>query len=234
MQEMLHTVSTRFDEDLALLRSSVLEMGGLIEAQITNVIAVYSSNDVSSIQLIIDADKKINVAEKRIDDECAHLIAKRQPAASDLRLIFGITKIVTDLERIGDETKRVAKLIRRIEKEGQAHSINLRHILDASHEMVLKALDSFARMDAPLAFSILQTDSAIDAEFKAIVRQLITHMMEDPRTISVAIDAIWMARAIERIGDHAQNIAEQVVFIVEGRDIRHQKSELAERGISQT
>lgn len=222
MQDSAH-VSTRFDEDLTRLRSHVLQMGGLIEAQIANAIDVCRSGDDEQIQLIIDTDRKVNAFEKQIDDECANLIAKRQPAASDLRLVFGITKIVTDLERVGDETKRIAKMARRINNGNQSTPkvINIRHLAEAALGMIRDSMDAFARMDPLPAASIILSDDLVDAEFKSIVRQLITHMMEDPRTTSSAIDIIWMARAVERIGDHAKNIAEQVVYIVEGRDIRH-------------
>lgn len=218
-------VSSQFDEDLTRLRSLILEMGGLVESQIADVIEIYTTGAVEKVQTIIDVDKKINEFEKRIDDDCANLIAKRQPAASDLRLVFGITKIVTDLERVGDETKRMAKVIRRIIENNQSfpNIVNIRHIAEAALAMIRAAMDAFARMESAPASDIIQSDDEVDAEFKSIMRQLITHMMENPKIISTAIDIIWMARAVERIGDHAKNIAEQVVFIVEGKDIRHQK-----------
>ncbi len=222
MQENLHHISTRFDEDLAQLRSTVLEMGGMIEEQLSAVIYAYQNSDVSGLGQVIAKDKKINLFEKKIDDDCIHLIVRRQPTASDLRLIFSTIKIVTDLERIGDETKRIAKLISRARND--EHYANLRHILEVAQKAVRQAMDAFARMDTTLATPIIESDQLIDDEFKSIVRQLITHMMENPRTISASIDIIWVARAIERIGDHAENIAEHVVFIVNGLDIRHPKS----------
>lgn len=170
----------------------------------------------------------VNDLEKAIDDDCAHLIAKRQPAASDLRLVFGISKIVTDLERAGDEAKKIAKGVRRIYEAGQMPSqygIGVRHIAEAALGMLRQALDAFARLDTEQAQKVILADVDVDTEFKSIMRQLITHMMEDPRTITTAIDIIWIARAIERIGDHAKNVAEHVVFIVEGRDIRHPPKE---------
>ena len=227
MNENQH-VSSQFEDELGGLRTHVLEMGGLVETQIAAAIEAYNSGEISSVKQIVEADRKVNDYEKTIDDDCAHLIAKRQPTASDLRLVFGVIKIVTDLERIGDEAKKIAKGVRRIHETGQAPSqygIGVRHIAEAALAMVRDALDAFARLDTELAQKIIRADDDVDIEFKSIVRQLITHMMEDPRTITTSIDIIWIARAVERIGDHAKNIAEHVVFIVEGRDIRHPPKE---------
>ena len=219
-------LSSQFDEDLSRLRTSVLQMGGLVETQVSAAIDAYSKGEVSSVKHIVETDRKVNDLEIAIDDDCAHLIAKRQPAASDLRLVFGITKIVTDLERAGDEAKKIAKGVRRIYEAGHLPSqygIGIRHLAEAALNLVRQSLDAFARLDVPLAQEVIKADSDVDTEFKSIIRQLITHMMEDPRTITTSIEIISIARAIERIGDHAKNVAEQVVFIVEGRDIRHIK-----------
>jgi len=227
MNESQH-LSSQYDEDLGGLRTHVLQMGGLVETQISAAIEAYSSGEVGRVKHIVETDSKVNELEIAIDDDCAHLIAKRQPAASDLRLVFGITKIVTDLERAGDEAKKIAKGVRRIYEAGQMTSqygIGVRHIAEAALRMLHQALDAFARLDSRLAEPIIRADADLDVEFKSIIRQLITHMMEDPRTITTSIDIIWIARAIERIGDHAKNIAEHVVFIVEGRDIRHPPKE---------
>jgi phosphate transport system protein len=229
MNESQH-LSSQFESDLGQLRTAVLQMGGLVETQIAEAIEAYSSGEVGSVKQIVEADRKVNDLEKAIDDDCAHVIAKRQPAASDLRLVFGITKIVTDLERAGDEAKKIAKGVRRIYEAGQMPSqygIGVRHIAEAALGMLRQALDAFARLDPEQAQKVILADNDVDTEFKSIVRQLITHMMEDPRTITTSIDIIWIARAIERIGDHAKNVAEHVVFIVEGRDIRHPKGSQA-------
>ena len=221
-------LSSQFDEDLSRLRSSVLQMGGLVETQISAAIDAYSKGEVGSVKHIVETDGKVNDLELAIDDDCAHLIAKRQPAASDLRLVFGISKIVTDLERAGDEAKKIAKGVRRIYEAGQMPSqygIGVRHIAEAALGMLRQALDAFARLDTEQALKVIQADANVDVEFKSIMRQLITHMMEDPRTITTSIDIIWIARAVERIGDHAKNVAEHVVYIVEGRDIRHPAKE---------
>ncbi len=230
MNEKSH-LSSQFDEDLGSLRSHVLQMGGLVETQISSAIEAYSKGEVSAVKLIVETDRKVNELEKAIDDDCAHLIAKRQPAASDLRMVFGISKIVTDLERAGDEAKKIAKGVRRIYEAGQMpaqYGIGVRHIAEAALTMLRQSLDAFARLDAEQAVKVIQADAEVDTEFKSIMRQLITHMMEDPRTITTSMDIIWIARAVERIGDHAKNVAEHVVFIVEGRDIRHPGKEKAE------
>ena len=230
MNEKSH-LSSQFDDDLGHLRSHVLQMGGLVETQISAAIDAYSKGEVASVKHIVETDRKVNDLEIAIDDDCAHLIAKRQPAASDLRLVFGITKIVTDLERAGDEAKKIAKGVRRIYEAGQMPSqygIGVRHIAEAALAMLRQSLDAFARLDSALAIKVIQADADVDTEFKSIMRQLITHMMEDPRTITTSIDIIWIARAVERIGDHAKNVAEHVVFIVEGRDIRHPAKESKE------
>jgi phosphate transport system protein len=230
MNEKSH-LSSQFDEDLSSLRSHVLQMGGLVETQISAAIEAYSKGEVSSVKHIVETDRKVNDLEIAIDDDCAHLIAKRQPAASDLRLVFGISKIVTDLERAGDEAKKIAKGVRRIYEAGQMPSqygIGVRHIAEAALAMLRQSLDAFARLDAEMAVKVIQADVDVDTEFKSIMRQLITHMMEDPRTITTSIDIIWIARAVERIGDHAKNVAEHVVFIAEGRDIRHPPKESKE------
>lgn len=225
MNESQH-VSSQFDEELSRLRTHVLQMGGLVETQISSAIEAYATGEVASVKTIVDTDRKVNDLEKAIDDDCAHVIAKRQPTASDLRLVLGISKIVTDLERAGDEAKKIAKGVRRIYEAGHMPSqygIGIRHLAEAALTMVRQALDAFARLDGDLAKSVISADNDVDVEFKSIIRQLITHMMEDPRTITTSIDIIWIARAIERIGDHAKNVSEQVIFIVEGRDIRHTK-----------
>ncbi len=219
-------VSSQFDEDLSRLRTHVLQMGGLVETQVSAAIDAYSNGEVASVKTIVETDRRVNELEKAIDDDCAHIIAKRQPTASDLRLVLGISKIVTDLERAGDEAKKIAKGVRRIYENGHLPSqygVGIRHLAEAALGMVREALDAFARLDAPLAVSVIRADDDVDVEFKSIIRQLITHMMEDPRTITTSIDIISIARAIERIGDHAKNISEQVIFVVEGRDIRHTK-----------
>jgi phosphate transport system protein len=224
MEDILHHQSSQFDAELSRLRNDVLKMGGLVENQVSTSIEAYGGCDLGIAKDIVARDQDINALEKQIDDECTQVIARRQPTAVDLRLVFGIIKIVTDLERIGDESKKIAKGVRRICETGQSPSQfapGIRHLAEAVLVMVRDSLDAFARLDSAQAKRVIEDDTNVDTEFKAAVRQLITHMMEDPRTISTAMDIIWIARAIERIGDHAKNVAEHVIFIAEGQDIRH-------------
>ncbi len=223
MNDTTH-LSRQFDADLENLRTNVLEMGGLVESQINTVTKAYSDKNSKAILGVLENDHDVNAFEKRIDEDCIHVIAMRQPTASDLRLVMAISKMVTDLERSGDEIKKMAKSIRRI----QEHDISVpktkadvKHLAREASSQLRSALDSFARLDATEAKEIILADEALDTEFKAIIRQLITYMMEDPRSITTALDVITIARAIERVGDHAKNIAEQVIYIVEGRDVRH-------------
>ena len=228
MNESQH-LSSQFDEELGRLRTHVLQMGGMVETQVSSAIEAYSAGEISAVKSIVESDRKINDLEKAIDDDCAHVIAKRQPTASDLRLVLGISKIVTDLERAGDEAKKIAKGVRRIYEAGHLpaqYGIGIRHLAEAALNLVRQSLDAFARLDVVQSQEVIRADSDVDTEFKSIIRQLITHMMEDPRTITTSIEIISIARAIERIGDHAKNVAEQVVFIVEGRDIRHTKEKV--------
>ncbi len=223
MNENTH-LSTQFDTDLERLRSKVLEMGGLVESQINMVTKAFADNNVEAVLDVLENDSEVNAFEKSIDDDCIHIIAKRQPTASDLRLVMSISKMVTDLERSGDEVKKMAKSIRRIQERDVTvlkATTDVRHLAQAASAQIRSALDTFARLDADEARAVIDTDDALDKEFKSIVRQLITFMMEDPRTITTALDIITIARAIERVGDHAKNLAEQVIYIVEGRDIRH-------------
>jgi phosphate transport system protein len=214
----------QYDADLEDIRSRVLQMGGVVEAQILNAIGAYSNGDDAAIKRIIDGERRVNTLEKEIDDACVHVVARRQPAAGDLRLIMGITKIVTDLERIGDEAEKIARMARQIYSRGALaipRSIDVRQTGEKAVMMLRRVLDAMARFDAEEAEKLIAEDKLIDTEFRAIVRQLITYMMEDPRTISTALDIVWIAKAIERVGDHAKNIAEQVIYIVHGTDVRH-------------
>ena len=227
MNETIH-LSRQFDEDLERLRSSVLQMGGLVETQISMTIKAYGEKTSSTVLAVLENDREVNALEKTIDDDCIHIIAKRQPTASDLRLIMGISKMVTDLERSGDEVKKMAKSIRRIQEREQhvlEATTDVRHLAKAASTQLRRALDTFARLDTTEAVAVIIADEELDREFKAVVRQLITYMMEDPRTITTSLDIITIARAIERVGDHAKNIAEQVIYIVDGRDVRHTKND---------
>lgn len=223
MSENVH-FSSQFDEDLSQLRNDVLRMGSLVEKQVIAAIDAYKSGDTTRVSNIAENERTVNELEKAIDDDCTRLIAKRQPTASDLRLVFGIIKIVTDLERVGDEAKKIARGVRRIREAGYFpadYGTGVRYIAESVLEMVCESLDSFGRLDSVLAESVIRADAEVDSAFKSVVRQSITHMMEDPRTITASMEILAIARAVERIGDHAKNIAEHVVFIDDGRDIRH-------------
>jgi phosphate transport system protein len=218
-----HTLK-QFDADLEAIRSKVLQMGGLVELQIRNSIRGLTTGDVDAEEEVIQNDRQVNTFEVEIDEACAQIIARRQPAAGDLRSVMSISKTVTDLERMGDEAKKIARIAKQISARGQLQVPRLAdvtHAADAALDLLRRALDSYARLDSHTAQQLIREDAVIDTEFRAILRQLITYMMEDPRTIGSAMDIIWIAKAIERIGDHSKNIAEQVVFIVEGTDIRH-------------
>ena len=226
-------LSKQFDHELEALRSQVLQMGGLVESQVRGAIQSFSNGNLPLADQIVAQEVRVNSFEVQIDTDCSQIIVKRQPAATDLRLIMAVTKVVTDLERIGDEAHKVARMARQIHQNGVvdvAHFANIRHTGDAAVNMLRQALDAFARLDSDAAGRVIAEDRAIDIEFKSVIRQLITYMMEDPRTISTALDIIWIAKAIERIGDHAKNICEQVIYIVMGTDVRHTKLEIDESG----
>ena len=221
---MTEHTARQYDQDLEALRSRMMQMGGLVESQIRDAMEGFLEGDPARIEQVVAADARVNELEVGIDDDLGHVIVRRQPAASDLRLILAISKTVTDLERIGDEAAKIARMAREIHAGGRAADTRLatvRHLSDIAIGTLGKALDAFARLDAATAARLIREDAAIDAEFSAIIRQLITHMMEDPRTISTSLNILWVAKAFERIGDHAKNIAEQVIYVAKGRDVRH-------------
>ena len=224
MTPMTEHISKQYDQDLETIRSRTLQMGGLVEAQIRLAVGSYLDGDAARIEQAITGDMKVNELEIAIDDDLRQVIVRRQPAASDLRLIMAVSKAVTDLERIGDEANKIARMAREIHAGGRTSRTRLApldHMAEIALGMLRKSLDAFARLDAAAAARTIGEDRAIDTEFQAILRQLITFMMEDARTISVSINVIWVAKAFERIGDHAKNIAEQTIYIVKGTDVRH-------------
>jgi phosphate transport system protein len=216
-------IAKQFDLDLENIRSRVLQMGGRVEQQITKALEALATGDLSLAEQVIDADQMVNLDEVELDEACTHIIARRQPAASDLRVVMMVIKTITDLERIGDEAKKIAKKARAIHSDDThfAPRVPLQHAASLALEMLRKALDAFARMDLAAAAQVVRQDQQVDAEFKSIMRQLITFMMEDPRTISHSLDLLFIAKSIERIGDHAKNLSEYVVYMVKGRDVRH-------------
>jgi phosphate transport system protein len=221
---MTEHINKQYDQDLEAIRSRMMQMGGLVESHVRMAIAGYLDADIERAQEVIAGDAKVNELELAIDGDLGQIIVRRQPAASDLRLILAASKIVTDLERIGDEATKIARMAREIHANGSGARVRLvpiGHLSEVAIGMLRRALDAFARLDAAAAAKVCGEDAAIDEEFRAILRQLITFMMEDPRTISTSLQVVWVAKALERVGDHAKNIAEYVIYIVKGRDVRH-------------
>jgi phosphate transport system protein len=217
-------ISKRFDAELEGLRSRVLQMGGLVEQQITRAMEVLSYGDIALADQVIADDHRVNAMEVGIDDDCTHIIAKRQPTASDLRMVMAVVKTITDLERIGDEAQKIARMAKQLHQSGARfnHQLaDIRYACNITLDMIKTSLDAFARLDVSGAAKVVQQDAEVDARFRAILRQLMTFMMEDPRTISASIDILFIAKAIERIGDHAKNMSEYVVYLVKGKDVRH-------------
>jgi phosphate transport system protein len=225
----------QYDAELETIRSRVLQMGGLVEQQVVKALDGLESGDTVQIEQVINGDNLVNDYEVEIDESCSHVIARRQPAASDLRMVMTVVKTITDLERIGDEAKNIAKKAKALHaSEKHFHpQVRLRPAADLALDMLRRSLDAFARVDISGAAEVVRQDAQVDAEFKGIMRQLITFMMEDPRTISHALDVLFMAKAIERIGDHAKNISEYLVYMVKGRDVRHVGVDELEREIRQ-
>jgi phosphate transport system protein len=216
--------SKQYDLDLEQIRSKVLLMGGLVESQFHDALECFRHGDTDRASRVMQADEQVNRLEVSLDDACSHLIVRRQPAANDLRTVMATIKVITDLERIGDEATKIARAARSMQERGVVsinHYETVRVIADSAGALLHDALDSFARLDAQQATRLIAQDKAVDHEFRSIMRNLITFMMEDPRTISHALETLWVAKAVERIGDHAKNIAEYVIYVVEGKDIRH-------------
>jgi phosphate transport system protein len=217
--------SKQYDLDLESIRSRVLQMGGLVESQIRRALEGLQSGDRALLDDVIATDHRVNGMEVALDGDCSQVIVRRQPAANDLRMILAITKTVTDLERIGDEAQKIARMAKSIhERDGgmrAARSVDVRHAAEVALSMLRQALDAFARLDVNAAAEVIRQDASIDSEFRSLLRQLVTYMMEDPRTISTSLEIIWVAKAIERMGDHAKNMAEYVIYIVKGTDVRH-------------
>lgn len=217
-------ISHKFDEEMEDLRNQVLKMGGLVEQQINGAIEALQDTDAPDAEKIILRDHKVNALEVAIDEACTQILARRQPAATDLRMVIAVIKTITDLERIGDEAEKIAKMALNLAEEDiNFHSryAGIRHLADQVKRMVHDVLDAYARLDVDAAIKVVRDDDEADKEYQDLIRLLITYMMEDPRRISEVLDVIWAARALERIGDHAKNIGEYVIYLVKGKDIRH-------------
>ena len=221
---MTEHASKQYDLDLGSIRSRVLAMGGLVEAQIRRAIDALTTGNLTLSEEVIEADHRVNAMEMDLDEACSHIIARRQPAAGDLRVLMTVIKTITDLERIGDEAQKIARMAKNIHERGGVQApplVEVRHAAEAAISMLRRTLDAFARLDCNTAAEVIRDDAGVDTEFRSILRQLITYMMEDPRTISTSLEIVWVAKAIERIGDHAKNMAEYVIYIVKGTDVRH-------------
>lgn len=216
-------ISAKFNTELESLRSHTLAMGGKVEQQLTMALEALLRMDSGEAEQIVRMDREVNQMEMAIDDECATILARRQPTASDLRLVIAIIKVNRDLERIGDEAAKVAMQAVRVSEDGMSPSsfVELRHIGTLVGVMLRQALDAFARLDVDQAVDVVRGDAEVDKEYGSAMRSLVTFMVEDPRNIGVILNEMWALRSLERIGDHACNIAEHVVYLVQGLDVRH-------------
>jgi phosphate transport system protein len=229
-------ISKQFNKEMEDIRNKVLTMGGLVEQQVELATQAFMSCDMESAEKVIQQDHLVNALEKDIDHECTEIMAKRQPAAFDLRMLIATIKIITDLERIGDEAARIAKMTMRLEGADyyQDKYYEIEHLLELVKEMLNGSLDAYARTDTEEVIAITAQDSKVDREYTSITRQLITQMMEDPRNITRALDMLWTARALERIGDHSCNVCEHVIYMVKGKDVRHLSREEMENTVNST
>ena len=228
-----HT-SKQFDAELEAVRAQVLQMGGLVESQIRLAIEALVSGDVPLMNRIINDDHRVNAMEVEIDESCNQIIARRQPAAGDLRMVMTVIKTITDLERIGDEAEKIARMGKLLAQRNSLilpRYTEIKHAAELALDMLRKSLDAFARLDLAYAAQVVRQDELVDEEFRTIMRYLITFMMEDPRTISTALEILFVAKAIERIGDHAKNMSEYVIYMVKGKDVRHVTVEEIEREV---
>jgi len=222
-----HHISQQFNEELEDVRSKVLQMGGVVEEQLEKAVRALVAGDAELAASVQANDYRINALEVEIDEECTRIVARRQPAASDLRLVMAVIKTITDLERIGDEAKRVAKMVKDELHGALSEDVRneLEHMGDLAREMLRTILDAFARTDVETAVAVVEMDQRVDAKYVSITRQLMTYMAQDPSMIPGILDILWAARALERIGDRCENIAEYIFYLVKGRDVRHLSKE---------
>ena len=228
----LHThISQQFDRELEDIRAKVLAMGGVVEDQLAKALESLANNDIETAELISTNDYKVNAFEVEIDEECMQILARRQPAAGDLRLVLAVTRIISDLERIGDEAEKIARFVLKHQDSDSPTSylVGITGMGARVRTMVHSALDAFARLDVQAALEVAKQDQEIDELYTAVLRHLITYMIEDPRSISGVLDAVFAARAIERMGDHANNVCESIIYMVMGKDVRHTSLEDVER-----
>jgi phosphate transport system protein len=235
MNSSKHTL-TQFDDELEAVREQVMLMGGLVENQIRLAMEALTSNDVVQMERVIDNDRLVNGMEVAIDEKCVQIIARRQPAANDLRMVMTIIKTITDIERIGDEAKKIARMGIQLSNREHFHApryTEIRHAAKLVLEMLHQALDSFARLDVSIVTRVIRQDELVDNEFRTVLRYLVSLMMEDPRTITGALELLFIAKSVERMGDHAQNMAEYTIYMVKGRNARHISVEEIENELQQ-
>ncbi|MDE2421010.1 MAG: phosphate signaling complex protein PhoU [Gammaproteobacteria bacterium] len=228
-----HHISRQFNDDLGKVHAQFLAMGGLVESQVADAMHALLDTDPVLASKVQSIDTKVNEMESEIDSNLVQILARRQPAASDLRMVIAISKANTDLERIGDEAAKIARLAQTASEEGESPRgyTETRHIGNQVRLMIREALDSFARLDVEKALHVLQADAEVDREYQTATRTLMTYMMEDPRYISRMINVLWVLRSLERIGDHARNLAEQVIYMVKGADVRHTSFDEVEKQV---
>ena len=233
---MAEHISSHFNQELENVRSEVMRMGGLVEARLQQVLAALDEGSSSGLTEVIDGDADINKLEVEIDDACQTIIARRQPAAGDLRFVLAVSRVIVDLERIGDEVKKIALKAHELlgnNRVAATELYNTHRMGTVTLGMIHRALDAFARLDTGAVIELSETDKHLDADYRAQLRSLITFMMEDPRSISATIDIMFMNKSIERIGDHAENIAEHVVYLTRGIDVRHRPLEQIKADLSE-
>jgi phosphate transport system protein len=222
-----HHISQQYNIELEDIRTHLSEMGGMAQRQVNDAITSLVEADIEKAEQVVRGDSTVNLMEMSIDEECVRILARRQPAASDLRLVIAVTKAITDLERIGDEASKIARQAIALSNEGMAPRgyVEVRHIGDQVSKMLQDALDAFARLDMDLAHEVVRMDRTVDMEYGTAMRELVTYMMEDPRSITRVLNIMWSLRSLERIGDHARNLAQYVIYLVNGEDVRHLKIE---------
>jgi phosphate transport system protein len=217
-------IYTQYDTDLEAIRAKVLEMGGIVEEQLTDSVSSLLNADAKLADSVIKKDERVNDLESEIDEDCSLIIAKRSPTARDLRNVLMMLRIITDLERIGDEASKIAKATHRIyekDRMSKPQTKEIQSIYEKLQYMLRTALNSFARLDVGETVAVLESDKEVDGEYRAYMRQLLTYMLEDPRTISLSLELMFVAKSLERIGDHSKNVSQNVIYTVKGKDVRH-------------
>ena len=217
-------IYTQYDTDLEAIRAKVLEMGGIVEEQLTDSVSSLMNADAKLADSVIKKDERVNDLESEIDEDCSLIIAKRSPTARDLRNVLMMLRIITDLERIGDESSKIAKATHRIyekDRMSKPQTKEIQSIYEKLQYMLRTALNSFARLDVTETVAVLESDKEVDGEYRAYMRQLLTYMLEDPRTISLSLELMFVAKSLERIGDHSKNVSQNVIYTVKGKDVRH-------------